>query len=395
MISKKTPYTPEYAGYDESRLKILNDHLLHMIAKDQIQGASYCLARHGKVFANTAVGRFSYREKSTKELEPDDLHPIASITKLFTAIAIMKLFEDGKLILGQPVGDFIDEFKKPPFDQVTIAGLLTHTSGMHPDAGCFETPYPNSYMSYVTEGFRNQDPNWIANALRYGMRMKPGVEWAYNSFGYLVLGEIISRVSGVFADEYIYENIIKPCEMKETFFEKQILTKKDLLERVCIQDADLEKQIAALLRDEVSDKDPVDLFWDTVPSTAGGIISKASDLVKLGNMMIHGGCYNGNRVLSRIVIDKMTSNQLGNSVKDYCWGAGGVTRSYGLGCDLRCNDDNLYSNHVFFHEGAGSCCLMMDPVEDFVAAWFVPFTHGAWYAEGLRHVSNIIWSGIK
>lgn len=395
MISKKTPYTPEYAGYDSSRLEVLDDHLLRMIAKDQIQGASYCLSRQGKPFANNAVGRFSYREKSTKEMTPDDLHYIASITKLFTATAIMKLFEDGKLILGQPVGDFIEEFKQVPFNQITIAGLLTHTSGMYPDSGCFETPYPTSYFTYMQEGFQNNDPNWIANALRYGVRMKPGIEWAYNSFGYLILGEIIERISEMPAEDYITEFIIKPCEMKETFFKDKVRTRKDILERICIKDSDTEKRIASLLTDKGLEEDTMDLYWNTVPNTAGGMISKASDLVKFGNMLIHGGTYNGNRVLSRITIDKMIHNQLNHTTKDYCWGAGGVIRSYGFGPDLRNTEDNLYSNQVFFHEGAGGCCLMMDPVEDFVAAWFVPFTHGAWHAEGLRHVSNIIWSGIR
>ena len=141
MISLSTPFSPFDVGYNGDRLSILNDHFNKMIKANEIQSANYCLSRDGKVFANTAIGKLSYKESDDRPLRPDTIQSLASITKLFCTVAIFKLVEDGKMRLDQTVGEFIDEFKAPPFDKINIAHLLTHTSGMVADGGCFDNKY--------------------------------------------------------------------------------------------------------------------------------------------------------------------------------------------------------------------------------------------------------------
>lgn len=90
---------PADAGYDEERLEVLNKHFQKMIDADEILSANYCLSREGKVFANAAMGKLSYRDDDDRLLQPDTIQWIASITKLFCAVALFKLAEDGMLRL--------------------------------------------------------------------------------------------------------------------------------------------------------------------------------------------------------------------------------------------------------------------------------------------------------
>lgn len=384
MIHSETPYLPTDLDYNEERLSVLDKHFQKMIDANEIQSANYCLSRNGKVFANTAIGKLSYREDDDRQLQPDTIQVIASITKLFCTVAIFKLAEDGILRLDQTVGEFIDEFKEAPFNKINIAHLLSHTSGIVPDDGCFENKYFKSPW-YFIENIKGT--NWIEAALSAGMRKEPGEEWAYCSFGFVILGEIVSRVSGIFVHDYIIENIIKPCGMKDTFFKPN----REQVLRMNIRNEYMEERIQGFLKGEEEKKS----IWDSIPSTGGGLFSTAYDLNQFGTMLLNNGTYEGNRILGRKTVEKMTSFYLKGDVKDYCWDAGGVSRLYGLGPDMRHNTTTFYSYGTYFHEGAGACCLIIDPSEKLVASWFVPFKNDTWYAHGLYNAATIMWSGLK
>ena len=81
---------------------MLNRHLQRLIDDGELQCASYCISRYGKVFAHGAIGCKSYKPEDTTPLSPDCVNYIASITKVFTAVAIMKLVEDGVTRLDVP-----------------------------------------------------------------------------------------------------------------------------------------------------------------------------------------------------------------------------------------------------------------------------------------------------
>ncbi len=388
MIRFETAYQPEDVDYDESRIEVINRHFENLIEKKILISANYCMARDGKVFANNAVGKLSYREEDTRELKPDTIQQIASITKLFTAVAIWKLAEDGRLRVDQGVCEFIEEFKEGPFSRITIAHLLSHTSGMHPDPGCFPNKFFVSPWDFIIE---DKGKNWIAAALKSGMRKTPGEEWAYSSFGYVILGEIITRVSGIFANDYIMEHIVKPCGLKDTGFD---YSRTEILSRTNIPHERREKLIHEVLNGSYKANEKDEIFKN-IPRTGGGLYSTAYDLCRFGTMLLQGGYIDGTRIIGRKAIEKMTTLYTGPEIRDYCWNAGGVVRRYGLGPDLRWNEGNMYSKGTFYHEGAGACCLMIDPTERLVTAWFVPFFNECWYAEPVFNTSSIMWSGLK
>jgi CubicO group peptidase (beta-lactamase class C family) len=257
---------------------------------------------------------------------------------------------------------------------------------MYPDGGCFENKYQINQWEFIQEDKAN---NWIAAALHTGMRKNPGEEWAYCSFGYVVLGEIISRVSGEFANDYIMNHIVKPCGLKDTGFDY----KKDIVVRMNIPHERREKMVKEFLTETYKDEDD-GTVWKKIPSTGGGLYSTAYDLCRFGIMLQQGGYIDGNRILGRKAIEKMSTLYTQPHIKDYCWNAGGPYRQYGLGPDMRCNDASIYTQGTFFHEGAGGCCLLIDPTEKMVAAWFIPFIDDVWSAEPLYNAAAVMWSGI-
>lgn len=388
MIQFKTETVPGDAGYEESRITVLTDLFEELKQQNKIISANYCLAREGRIFANNAVGKLSFREEDTRELKPDTIQRIASITKLFTSVAIWKLAEDGKLRVNQRVGEIIEELNEQPFYDITIAHLLSHTSGLHPDNGCFPNKYFASPWEFIME---DKGKNWIAAALRSGMFKKPGEEWAYCSFGFVLLGEVITRVSGEFANDYIVKHIVIPCGLKDTGFD---INKKELVSRMNIPNERRESFVNAFLAGTYQEPEE-DKIFTMIPGTGGGMYSTAQDLCRFGIMLSQWGTIDGTRVIGRKAVEKMTALYTAPHIRDFCWNAGGNYRQYGLGPDLRCNEASLYSKGTFFHEGAGGCCLMIDPAEKMVAAWFIPFVNDTWHAEALYNAAAVMWSGLK
>ncbi len=282
---------------------------------------------------------------------------------------------------------------------------MTHTSGLYPDEGAFNYKYLSPWAAI---GITKKDDlkNWLNNALKSGIFQKPGVEWAYSSFGFCVLGEIIARVTGMTSDAYIRKTIFEPCKMKDSFFRTEvsngILSEefvKDYKNRLYIQSEEDVEELKKL--DNYKQGSGIELdnpVWKIVPTTSGGIHSTTGDLMNFGNMLLNGGyTADGIRVIGRKAIERMTANITGPNIIDNCWDAGGCYRMYGLGPDTRRTSDNHYSEGTFFHEGAGACSLVIDPKEKMVAAWFVPWAdpNWTWHAEALYNASNVMWSGIK
>ncbi|MDR0443563.1 MAG: beta-lactamase family protein [Treponema sp.] len=402
----KTEVKPAEVGYNGKRLEVLNKHLQGLIDDGEIQCATYCLSRKGKVFAHGAVGKKSFRKDDNTPVQPDSVRYIASITKVFTAVAIMKLVEDGITRLDVPIGEILPQFNTIPFTMpqyqktihasITLFHLLTHTSGMHADGGCFENKYQTDYWKMIDDAYKlhdrdkNGEFDWISAALGTignGLRVKPGSEGAYCSFGFVLLGAVIEKLTGMSAHKYIEDNISKPLGMKDTIFDLS----PDMAKRYIITDEGFENYLNSVIN---GTNEPEWIGEKLkIPSTGGGLNGTAYDLVRFGNMMLSGGTFDGARILGRKAVEKMTTMAIHNK-PDYCWGSNEPDRGYGIGFDMRNGPAYTYSQNTFMHEGAGACSMNIDPKEEFVAAWFVPFSKEGWFSRALYNVQSIIWSGI-
>jgi len=392
----KTDCKPSEVGYDEKRLDVLKSHLQRVIDDGEIQCATYCISLKGKIFAHGGIGKKSFRKDDDTPVQPDSVRYIASITKIFTAVAIMKLVEDGVTRLDVPVGEILPQFNTPPYNGVTLFQLLTHTSGMHADGGCFENKYQSNYWKLIEDAYKLCDPDkknefdWLAAALGTmgnGFRVKPDTEWAYCSFGFVILGAVIGKLTGIHAHKFIEDNICKPLGLKDTFFDVTV----EMAKRYIVSDEDLEKYVNCIINGTYEPQ------WIgeklNIPSTGGGLNSTAYDLIRFGNMMLSGGTLNGTRILGRKAVERMTT--ISSALPNFCWNAKEKERFYGVGFDMRNGPAFTFSQGTFMHEGSGACSLYVDPKEELVAAWIVPFAKEGWFSRALFNVQNIIWSGLK
>ncbi|MCL2387092.1 MAG: beta-lactamase family protein [Defluviitaleaceae bacterium] len=387
----KVDVEPHEVGYDEGRLDVLNRHFQSIIDDGLIQCAMYCFTRHGKVFAHGAVGKRSFRAEDTTPAQPDDVRWLASMTKVITATAIMKLVEDGLVRLNSPVRDFLPQFDTPPYNAINLLHLLTHTSGLHADSGVYENKYQHGYWSLMDNALKNHkkedgDFDWLTAALGVigsGVRTRPNEEWSYSSFGYMVLGEVISKVTGQFAHDYIMQNIIEPLGMNDTCFK---LT-PELARRSIICNKYVEKDVSDVINGTV---EPSTREIHKMPGTSGAMIGTAYDMTLFGNLFLGRS---NSRILGRKGIEAMLKQRV--NLPNKCWGAN-ANRSYCAGFDMRLDEPFLFSESTVTHEGAGASALHVDPQEDMVAAWFVPFTENAdWVVQALFNTINVIWSGLK
>ncbi len=389
VLKGKVDCLPEETGYDSSRIEALNAHFERLIDKEIIHGAVYTISHKGKIIANASLGRGS--AISQAQMQPDTVFPIASITKLFTTVAMMQLIEDGYVRLNTPVAEILPQLAEPPFNGITLWHLLTHTSGLYPDGGCFSECAPKDSWELMDEAYKlwngEGEFDWVKAGISGGLRRPVGSEWQYNSFGFVLLGEIISRISGQDVHEYIMQKVVNPLAMQDTGF----AITQDMAKRMFIRNEQWKEMMDAIIAGKTLQKD--DSFWSKIPSTGGGLRSTTNDLIRFANMMLNYGCLDGNRILGRKMVERMTTQQLHN-VPDYCWGANEPNRLYGIGFDMRQGLDYTYSQGTYMHEGAGASSIDIDPKEQLAAAWFVPWDKGEWCPDPLYNVQNIIWSGL-
>jgi len=177
---------------------------LEKLTEDQMPGMAVLVARDGKVVYQ---GGFGLADLETKTpVTPETKFRIGSVTKQFTAAAILRLADDGKLSLADSLKKFFPGF--PRGGDIKLRHLLTHTSGIHS-----YTDKPE-FMGKVTAPVKPDD--LIAWFREDPSDFAPGAGFHYNNSAYFLAGEIVAKVSGKSLAEYLQETFFKPLGMKDT-----------------------------------------------------------------------------------------------------------------------------------------------------------------------------------
>ncbi|QYG00395.1 MULTISPECIES: serine hydrolase [Massilia] len=176
--------------------------------KAEDPGATVIVVKDGKTVFRKAYGAADVAAKTP--LTPGTVLRLGSITKQFTAVAILMLAEEGKLALNDPITRFFPDY--PTGGKViTVEHLLTHTSGIVSytgKSGYVSTMAKDFTVAQMIDGFRN-DP----------LEFEPGTQFRYNNSGYFLLGAIIERVSGTSYASFLEQRIFTPLGMKDTAYE--------------------------------------------------------------------------------------------------------------------------------------------------------------------------------
>ncbi|WP_142683979.1 serine hydrolase [Chitinophaga polysaccharea] len=172
-------------------------------------GAAVLVAKANRVLYKKAFGKANL--ELNVALKPGYIFRIGSITKQFTACAILKLAEEGKLSLQSEVTEFIRDY---PIHGITIEHLLTHTSGINTGAGAWtpETRKKDFTPQALIDSFKLRPPDFL-----------PGASFRYNNNGYVLLGYIVELVSGMPYEEYISRHFFRPLGMKNSGYDNSSL----------------------------------------------------------------------------------------------------------------------------------------------------------------------------
>ena len=197
--------------------KLIEEHA----KKNNLPGVAYGIVVDNELVLSSATGVINL-EKETPAT-PLSAFRIASMTKSFTAMAIMKLRDQGKLALSDPASQYIPEMGKLKYltkdaPIITIENLLTMTAGFPED-----NPWGDRQLHELDKMLLDL----IANGVSFSNPSSHGFE--YSNTGYALLGNIVSRISGIPFQEYINTNIFNPLGMKHTYWEFDNVPKEELV----------------------------------------------------------------------------------------------------------------------------------------------------------------------
>ena len=251
------------------------------ITRGEMPGAVVQIGKPGQVLFRHAYGQRAL-VPAKEAMTEDTVFDIASLTKVVaTTSAVMKLFEQGQLRLLDPVSRYLPEFGKPNID---VRMLLTHFSGLRPDVD----------LKPVWSGY----DTGIKLALIDKPQHAPGDRFVYSDINFILLGEIVRKLSGMGLETYVEQHVFGPLGMKDTRFQPPAAW------RARIAPTEQEPGMTAPLRGVVHD--PTTRFMGGVAGHAG-VFSTAADLGRFAEMMLRGGTApDGRRIFQAATIRKFT-----------------------------------------------------------------------------------------
>ena len=301
---------PEEVGLSQAALDRLSTALNDRIASGHIPGAVALVARHGKVAFHQSFGRLSPAQDTP--MTTDAIFRIYSMTKAIVSVAVMMLWEEGRLLLGDPISKYIPAFAETQVGVVsgdsytltaaktpiTVQDLLRHTSGLTYEFrgnGPIHKEYAKARISRLKQSNADQ-----ANELaKLPLLHQPGSVWEY-SRSTDVLGRLVEVISGQTLGAFLSERVLLPLGMTDTAFS--------------VPPADHARIAEPFGKDPEGGAD-VALLDVRRPalfeSGGGGLAGTAMDYARFMAMLLGNGRLGGTRLLGRKTIELMTSDHLG------------------------------------------------------------------------------------
>jgi CubicO group peptidase (beta-lactamase class C family) len=231
------------------------DSLVSPQFKSNEPGVAILIAKNGQVVYEKAFG--SANIELNVPIRPDMVFNLASVTKQFTAVAILQLVEQSKISLNDSLQKFIPDFPSKGYT-ITIENLLTHTSGIR---DYMQLDYANLYM----ERWDFKPKQLIDSFKNYALEFEPGTKFSYSNSGYYLLGYIIQKVTGLSYQSYLQDNVLKPLGLTHTYFDSSSII--------------IPNRVNGYRKDENIFKNAE--YWSpTIEYAAGGLISNVNDLFK-------------------------------------------------------------------------------------------------------------------
>ena len=323
---------------DLNRLNSIEELITKDIEQNNLPGAVVLVGDDKGIVYKRAFG--IKNPETLEKYKDDDIFRIASMTKAITSIAVLKLWEKGKIYLDDPIEKYIPEFKgveifesfnekdssytsKQTTKKITVRQLLTHTSGIGYDFidgnPSIKAIYHKKKQSFMKNGvmcFCDEDvtiAEAIENLADVPLHHEPGEKFTYG-MGLDVLGYMIEIVSGKKLNEFFREEIFEPLEMNDTYFYLPT-EKEDRLVPVLTKN---ENEWVIFEDDRFNENYPIEgerKFF----AGGCGLSSTVEDYYKFLSVFINNGNYKGKSFISKQTNDLIFQNQL---PEDFGFGVG-------------------------------------------------------------------------
>ena len=300
-------FTPLVLGQAEAFSQSIDQYFKGILASSPAPGFSVVVVKDEKVVFKKGYG--VERIGSPNLMTAKTSASIGSLTKSFTALAIMQLVEQGKIRLDDPVIKYLPEFKtanRNRSDKITVRMLLNNTSGL---------------QGGVSNRLQDEEEalELLLQSLQsFYLSKEPGKSYEYTNTGFSVAGLIIERVSGLSYSKYLEQRILQPLEMERTSTDPNDF---DDLKVLYGHWMGLNEGI------------PAERGIESVEMTPAGSMLRSSS-TDLGNYLIallNGGCFKGQQLLSEQSIHTMWTPQVNFPGISYEMGGDGKDFQYGLG----------------------------------------------------------------
>ena len=262
----------DFSGIDEAANEA--------VASGEVPGVVVLVGRGDDVLLHRAYGSRRLLPQPAP-MTLDTIFDLASLTKPFgTTLAVMSLVERGAIKLDAPLGRYLKEFRDKQLDEITIRRLLTHSAGL--------AAYPANSM--VSAGF----PSAAGAIVKMPLDYPPGSSFQYSDTGFILLAEVVRRVSGAPLDKYLERTVFRPLGLADTSFHPKV----SALPRV----APTEFVNGILLRGEVHDQRA-----RLLGGVAGhaGMFSTSADLARIVRMLLNRGTLDGQHILGPATVKEM------------------------------------------------------------------------------------------
>lgn len=364
------------SGLSPARLQRMHDVLAAHVERGELTGMVTLIARHGEVHAD-AIGTVT---PDGALPGPDTIFRIASMSKPVAAVAAMILVEECRLRLDDPVDGLLPELADrqvlrrldAPLDEtvpaqrpITVRDLLTFTSGQ---GMVFAAPGTVPIADALLDPPLGQGPpapdrtvapdEWMARLGKLPLAHQPGTAWLYNTSAD-ILGVLIARAAGQPLEVFLAERIFGPLGMTDTGFSVPAAS----IGRLATSRAN-DDNGRIVVYDEAAGGQ-----WShppAFPSLAGGLVSTVSDYYRFADMLRADGRHGGGRLLSRMSVELMTSDQLTDAQK----AAGGLGsdffdhQGWGFCMSVATRRTGPQSAGSYGWDGGLGTCWRNDPAED-------------------------------
>ena len=319
---------PAEAGFDAAKLAEIDSLVEQALTEKKMPGCVVAIGRHDQLVLLKTFGHRQV-EPTTEAMTTDTVFDLASLTKpIATATCIMLLIERGKLRLDDPIAKHWPEFAENGKAKITVEHLLIHTGGLIAD-------------NRIADYFPEPKQAW-SNIAGLKPLAEPNMKFIYSDVGFLILGQLVEKISGQSLAEFAKADVFEPLGMSETDYKP----KSELRPRI----APTEKRAGEFIRGEVHD--PRAQLLGGIAGHAG-LFSTAEDLAKYATAMTDRGRLGDVRILSESTWSEMTRPREVSSGKR------------ALGWDVKTgyssNRGATMSDRAFGHGGFTGTSLWIDP----------------------------------